>query len=240
LFSKVDHHIHYFRDLTGYERIYGIGPNRSSFVPFKANLLSGVAGPPSINEGEYILCFGRSMRDYETFFDAMEKVDYIGAIPDPNPALLRAHGARFNRPLSSIPSNVRILPDFTSNAEVDILMGARIVVLPILRSSIAASGISTCLNAMLLGKCVIASAGPGISDIFSGEVITVPPEDSDALSSAIKMVLGDNNFRRHTALRGHEHAKALGGEPEFYQRVIDAIVTWMATSSVNGGMPVTL
>src|SRR4030095_15648391 len=28
------------------------------------------------SEGEYVLWFGRSLRDYDTFFDAMEKVTY--------------------------------------------------------------------------------------------------------------------------------------------------------------------
>ena len=38
LLARVDHFIHHFKDLSGYQRYFGIGPERSSFVPFKPNL----------------------------------------------------------------------------------------------------------------------------------------------------------------------------------------------------------
>src|SRR5438105_3381961 len=38
LLKRVDHFIHYFRELNGYQKIYGISPARSSYIPFKANL----------------------------------------------------------------------------------------------------------------------------------------------------------------------------------------------------------
>ena len=38
LLSRVDHFIHYFKDLDGYSSCYGITPERSSYVAFKPNL----------------------------------------------------------------------------------------------------------------------------------------------------------------------------------------------------------
>src|SRR5580704_15596734 len=73
LLRRVDLFVHYFHDITGYERYYGIGPDRSVFVPFKPNIRYRfeLSTAPA---GRYILCLGRSMRDYDTFFTAVAGV----------------------------------------------------------------------------------------------------------------------------------------------------------------------
>lgn len=239
LLRRVDHHIHYFLDLKGFEEVYGIGPQCSSYVPFKSNLF-GRNSPQAVPEGDYILCFGRSLRDYDTFFAAMEKLPYPAAIAKPDLAQMHAHGARFSRKLDQLPPNVKILPDDGStDAQIDILSGARLVVLPILSSSIVASGISTCLNAMLLGKCVIGSEGPGMSDVFPhGEILTVAPENPKALAAVIRQAWEDDTLRKKTAAAGQQFAIRQGGEPELYQRIIDRIAQWLrsgaARTSWNG------
>ena len=172
LLRRVDHFIHYFRDLRGLTRVYGIGPEHSSYVPFKVNLADRHTLKPE-PEGNYALCFGRSMRDFDTFLDAMELLpDIPGAITRPDPRVFATHHARFTRPISGIPKNVSVLEDDrTEESEIKILRNAKIVVLPILATSLVASGISTCLNAMFLEKCVIGSEGPGMSDIFTSEIL---------------------------------------------------------------------
>lgn len=225
LLSRVDRFIHYFRDLRGLTRVYGIGPERSSYVSFKVNLADRHALAPE-PEGEYVLCFGRSMRDFDTFLTAMERLpDVPGAITRPDPRVFAAHHARFTRPVSTISANVRILDDDrTEKAEVRILGNAKLVVLPILAKSLVASGISTCLNAMFLEKCVIGSEGPGMSDIFTSEVLTFPPEDPQRLAETIRRAWDDCALRRATAAAGRRFALQAGAEPELYQRIIDEVV----------------
>ena len=225
LFGRVDLFLHYFRDFSGVERTFGIAPDRSEYIPFKANLIDrGVPPAPPGAGGEYLLCLGRSLRDYDTFFDAVDSLPYPAAIPRPDFAELGRHGARFGRPLDRLPATVRVLDDDGSDQSLRRLIeGARLVVLPILPTSIVASGISTCLNAMLLGKCVIGSSGPGMSDIFSGEVMTVPPSDPAALAAAIRRAWEDDALRLRTAALGQAFALAAGGSPKLYQRVIDRV-----------------
>src|SRR6516165_1742587 len=115
LLSRVDHFIHYFRDLSGFERYFGIGADRSSFVPFKVNLADHYRVDPT-PEGEYVLCLGRSMRDFDTFLDAVERLPYPAAITTPAPDLFARHGARFTRRLDALPKNVRVLDDDGSDA----------------------------------------------------------------------------------------------------------------------------
>ena len=224
LLSRVDRFIHYFRDLRGLTRVYGILPERSSYVSFKVNLADRHALAPD-PEGEYVLCFGRSMRDFDTFLAAMERLpDIPGAITRPDPQVFAAHQARFTRPISALPSNVRVLEDDrTEESEIRILQNAKLVVLPILAKSLVASGISTCLNAMFLEKCVIGSEGPGLSDIFTSEVLTFPPEDSQRMAGAIRRAWQDSTLRRTTAAAGRRFALQAGAEPQLYQRIIDEI-----------------
>ena len=227
LLRRVDHFIHYFRDLSGYETVFGIGPDRSSFTPFKVNLVDRYRVNRADDGGDYVLCLGRSMRDFDTFFDAVERLPYPAAITRPDPALLARHGGRFTRDAARLPENVRLLEDDGSDESLmRIVKGAKLVVLPVLKSSMVASGISTALNAMILGKCVIGSEGPGMSDIFTGEVLVAPPEDAAALSEVIRRAWEDDNLRSRTAANGFEYARQAGGEPELYQRVIDQLAAW--------------
>ena len=222
LLRKVDHFIHYFRDLRGYAELYGIDAARSSFVSFKPNLRHGQEF--TVVDGEYVLCFGRSCRDFDTFFEAMEMLPYPGAIAVPDMRQLKAHGSRFTRSLDQLPANVRVLPDEGGEqAQIRILQGARLVVLPILSTSIAASGISTALNAMLLGKCVIGTEGPGMGDVFGTAVLTVPPEDPIALAALIQKAWEEKDVRASTAAVGRAYALSLGEKADLYQRIIDQV-----------------
>src|SRR5690242_18456889 len=63
LLRRVDHFINYFRQSEGYAKYYGITPARSSFIHFKPNLRYRF-DTPADPDGEYVLCFGRSRRDY--------------------------------------------------------------------------------------------------------------------------------------------------------------------------------
>ena len=221
LFSRVDYFIHYFKDVTGYQRYYGIGPDRSGYVPFKPNIRYRHDAPAN-PDGDYILCFGKSQRDYDTFFDAVAQVPYPAAIPRPDFVQLRRHGSMFSRGLSELPPNVRILDDDgSSETMVRVLSGARLVVLSVRKASICASGISTYLNAMLLGKCVIVSEGVGASDVLTDQALFVPPEDPPALAAMIRRAWEDDALRRSTAARGCQYAASLGGEPDLYRNILN-------------------
>ena len=228
LLGRVDLFVHYFNDITGYERYYGIGEGRSVFVPFKPNIRYRLAVSPS-PEGRYILCLGRSMRDYDTFFTAVETLPWPAAIPAPDFEQLKRHEARFTRRPDQLPQNVEVLEDDGSvESMFRILESARLVVLPILKTSICASGVSTYLNAMLMKKCVILTDGPGASDVLTDQALICASEDPDALASAIRKAWEDEALLHRTAEAGYNYALSLGGEPELRQRVIDAVCRYFA------------
>jgi len=230
LLNRVDHFINYFNDLSGYEAAFGISPQRSSFVPFKANLF-GMEREANTAEETYVLCVGRTLRDFDLFFSAMEMLPYPGAISQPDFQAMRQHGARFTRTVDKLPKNISVLDDDGSKeAMARVLAQAKLVVLPILKESMAASGSSTCLNAMLFGKCVIATEGPGFSDVFqNGEVVCVPPENPTALANAITQYWQDDKMRQRVASAGHRYALEAGGDLDLFQRVIESVVSWYQT-----------
>jgi glycosyltransferase involved in cell wall biosynthesis len=222
LLRRVNLFVNYFEDITGYRQYYGIGADRSVFVPFKPNIRYRFDVEPN-PDGRYVLCLGRSMRDYDTFLNAVGRLELPAAIPAPDFEGLRTHQSRFTIPLDRLPANVEVLVDDGSvESMLRMLESARIVALPILRSSLCASGISTCLNAMLMGKCVILSEGPGASDIMTDQALMCPPEDPEALAALIRRAWEDDALRLRTAETGYRYALGLGGEPELRQRVIDA------------------
>jgi glycosyltransferase involved in cell wall biosynthesis len=223
LLRRVDHFINYFKYSEGYASYYGVTPDRSSFVHFKPHL--GFRCETGFHpDGDYVLCCGRSRRDYDTFFRAIERLPYPAAIPTPDFAQLRQHGSQFSYRLDQLPSHLTLLPDDGSHeAIVRIVRGAKIVAVPLVSSNLL-GGNSIYLNAMLTGKCVIVSEGAGVSDVLTDEAIIIPGGDDQILASTIKAAWEDDQLRINTARRGYEHALSLGGEPELYQRILEVLV----------------
>ncbi len=231
LLSRVDHYSVHFKTFDGLVKYFGIPEDRISYLPFKANIRHRY--PYKVDpEGEYVLCFGRSERDYDTFFAAMSKLpDLPAAIPQPDFAGFATHSSRFTWRLDALPSNVQLLEDDGSpEALIGITEKARLVVLPILSARICPSGIGTYLNSMLMGKCVIVSTGPGSSDVLTDEALMVPPEDAGALADMIRRAWDDNALRLKIAEAGRTYAEACGGEPELFQRVLDRAVEVVSRS----------
>jgi glycosyltransferase involved in cell wall biosynthesis len=222
----IPHFVHHFRDLRGYERYYGIDPARSSYLSFKVNL--PIPESPD-SEGSYVLCIGRSERDYDSFFACMEQLPSIpAAIPAPDPAQLAVHGSLFSRSPDHLPANVRILPDDgDSESQIRMLQGARIVALPLLRDRIKASGISVYLNAMAMEKCVITNTGPGTSDVLQGEAVLIEPGDPSSLAAAIARIWNDDAERRAVARKGRAYAVNCGQEADCYRRILERAVEFM-------------
>ena len=221
LLSRVDHFIHYFKDLRGYQAHYGIGPDRSAYVPFKVNIWKTAASSLPVEEA-YVFTIGISQRDYGTFIEAISKLSYPAAMPEFSFSRFENRPPDFAWTAANLPANLELLAD-TGSAEdlVRNLARAKVVVIPTLGSSLCASGISTCLDAMYLGKCVIISEGPGASDLLrSGQAILVKAEDPEALRSAIQEAWENRELRERVAETGQRYALSLGGEKELLERVL--------------------
>ncbi len=219
LLGQVDHFIHYFRDLSGYTRYFGVKPSRSSYVAFKVNNAHLRVDGNDVAE-DYVLAAGQALRDYDTFIQAVAELPYPAAIPRFSFDGFEGRGPAFRWNEGNLPRNLTILPDTGSRADlVRYLARAKVVVIPTRATSLCASGLSTYLDAMYLGKCVVITEGPGASDLLTDQAILVPPHDPSALRAAIARVWEDGTLRRKTAEAGRAYARSLGGEQDLLSRV---------------------
>jgi glycosyltransferase involved in cell wall biosynthesis len=178
---------------------------------------------------DYIFTMGRSLRDYDTYIRAVAELPYPAAIPEFSFDDFEGKDPSFSWTRENVPRNLSVLPDTGSRADlVKNLAKARVVVIPTQASSLCASGLSTYLDAMHLGKCVILSQGPGASDLLTDQAILVPPHDVGALKAAITRAWQDDTFRGRIAAAGRAYALSVGGEPELLQRIFQQAVTALA------------
>lgn len=213
LLKKVDLHILFFNDLSGYDRCFGISAANAKFVPFKVNSWEIISlEDKESGEGEYVFCGGRSLRDLETYKLAMAQVPFPGLLLyQQDPSFMAQHGTPVD--LTGLPPNVRPeRHDGNNDTWIDYIRRAKIVVIPTFANSIYAPGLSLYLLAMGLRRCVIISEGPQTRGLLSEEAIIVPPEDRTALAQAIRKVWEDSAFRKQVAEAGRKYAEMCAGE----------------------------
>lgn len=228
LFLKnVDYFFLYFKDTTGYQRYYGIKPEKCVYIPFKVNQLGLIRShlatypePDDAFEGDKVMAIGRSLRDIDTFLHAMSRTGLPGAVLCQSQSVMESHGTRIRE--EAFPPNVTAIKhDGEDESFIKHIASARLVVIPRFYWDIKSTGISNYLMAMALGKCVIISHGPGASELLKGgEAILVPPEDPDALAMAIQTAWEQPEFRNKTARRGQQYALSLGDEDRLLKDIL--------------------
>lgn len=216
---KVDRFILHFRDTSEYERIYGIPPCKCVFVPFKVNYWEKLSPEDRSSEvEEYIFTAGRSYRDFPTFIEAMRRVDYPGLLLHEETALLKRSATDVD--LSNLPANLTAKKNEGEQSWVEYIRRAKIVVVPLLPSTMYAPGLSLYLMAMAMGKCVILTEGLATRGMLKNEAVIVAPKDPEALAVAIIQVWTDDVLRRKTADSGRRYAERCGGESRLLSDVV--------------------
>ena len=222
LFARVDLFISYARNTKGIEEIYRIPQSRFLYVPFKVNDRDTVRNLRTGDDG-YIVVAGQTRRDFGTFRRAIEDLSMPVRIVAPRQCTLSEHGSVLDD--EGWPDRVVFVRSAqTPEAFLPEIARARLVVLPILEKNITPSGISVCLVAMALRKCVVVSSGP-VADglVDAGQAIVVPAGDWRALRSAIVNACEDSELRAAIAEEGFAYAMTLGDENRLHRDVFEAI-----------------
>jgi glycosyltransferase involved in cell wall biosynthesis len=219
---RIEKMLVYFRDTGRFETEYAIPKRSFHYIPFKVNSweLAQKAVP---SDNGYIFVGGRSRRDFRTLFEAVRSLPYPVKVLTASEPEIVPHGSS----LAGItpPTNVELLyNDSDPQLFVELMANSRMVVLPILRGSMVQAGIGVYLLGMALRKCVVISAGLGVSDVLeNGEACIVPPGDVDALRQTIDTMWRDGDLRATYAERGYRYARRLGGEDELFRSVLRAV-----------------
>lgn len=229
LFRQPHLFVEYFRDTAGYEMHYGIARHRFRYVPFKVNRYEKVIRTPVRDDG-YIFCGGNTRRDFRTLLEAVRDLPYPVRIVTMPESVIGQHGSSLDE--RHLPENVQVIRHDGSESFVDHIAAARLVVLPIQKENISASGIGVYLASMALGKCVVISDGPAVRGVLpEGAALVVPPEDPLVLRAAIVRAYSDDAFRETVAGAGRRYALDLGGEERLCASVLDLLINDSAASA---------
>jgi glycosyltransferase involved in cell wall biosynthesis len=163
-------------DITFYSGLFGVSGSTFAYVPISAHVSeSSYVGP--IADG-YVFSAGRSGRDYTTLLEALHGMSVpcviVGSVHDGILASV------------STDSGTTVYLDIPRERYLELLGGACIVVVPLDAEQQLSAGQVVALEAMALGKPLIVTDMPYVTDyVHSKYSVLVPPKDSAALSAAI-------------------------------------------------------
>jgi glycosyltransferase involved in cell wall biosynthesis len=143
------------------------------FVPLGVKAAS-VWRPPT---GDHLLAFGRSARDWTTLARAARGLQQQVHVVGPNLSV-----SRDGSPLN-------VLPQVDRQRLLALIEEARAVVIPLAATERVAGQLAV-LDAMAVGRAVVATRTPGTEDYVSEQTgLLVPPADEGALREALLRVL---------------------------------------------------
>ena len=164
-------------ELELFPRTWGVDPRHVAFTSYAHTVTPDELAVPATTDGG-VFAGGNSLRDYDTLLDAVHGLDV--------PVRIETKVIPPER-LAGLPAHVDVSAIRSHDAFVDGLRRAAVVVTPILPAVNRAAGLDTYLSAMALGKVVIVTESPGVSDyVEHGRTgLVVPPADAAALRDAI-------------------------------------------------------
>ena len=146
LFKQPKVFIEYFRRTEGYTHHYGIPADKFSYIPFKVNGLEMIQQITPSDQG-YIFCGGNTRRDFNSLIEAARQIDHPVRIVTMGDGEITKHGSALST--DNLPSNVEIVRhDGERKSFLEHIAGASLVVLPVLKGNISATGISVYLSSM--------------------------------------------------------------------------------------------
>ena len=184
-------------DAATLHRRFGFPAERCEFVPFPAPALAPVQAVP---ESDYIYSAGFAHRDWPTLIEALSQLPYRAIICPGCPVEIPA-GARGR-------IEVRPMPPPEQGRK---LMAAARLVVQSLRDTELPSGPLILLDAMAMGKPVVASNVNGTRDYVEDGVdaLLVEPADVSALAQQIRRVMEDDELRRRLSVGARAKAESL-------------------------------
>jgi glycosyltransferase involved in cell wall biosynthesis len=181
-------------ELELYSRELDLPLERIQFVPSHSNILEIQRTQP----GAYGFAAGRSLRDYKTFFAAAELVDYPFVVVADRASVAHLHK----------PDNIELHCDIPRERYLELLQGARFVVIPS-KAGYRSIGQVVALEAASFGKPVIASDVLGLRDYVSHGVdgLLVAAGDVEALATAMQTLIADDAMCEQIAEKAAERVE---------------------------------
>lgn len=156
--------------------------NKTRFIPWPSNIEPSCAS----DDKGYVFAAGRSLRDWDTLIQVAQHVDFRFIIVTSRESISRL----------PIPENISIYYDITHAEYLSLLSKATIVIVPLVQSP-RSTGQAVSLEAMSMGKAIIATDTSGTKDyiqnMYNG--LLCKAYDPEDLLSKVHMLLGDIDLR---------------------------------------------
>lgn len=218
---------------------WNIAPERVTIVPTGASL--GLAAdsieaslPQELQGAEYLLYFGRLERRKGVHILGAALPDILDAHPTLKAVFVGEDLTFEGRPMADVirelcprhTSRLIFLPRMAQNELFPIIRAARLVVLPSLWENLA----NTCLEAMQLGRPVVATRGCGFEEVIEDDVsgYLAPPGDAPALAARIRSALEDKTYAERVGEAAEQRAREFNVDAmaarlaDYYQELIDS------------------
>ena len=238
MLQRVDHFIVHQRDLDGYAKYYGVSAARSTYVPFKVNVWDDVQkGAVTTRDEGYFQCVGRTNRDLPTFIKACEISGVPAMLLRPSAHEAIQHGTKV--PEDARPANLKeVIHNHGRSSWLEVIAGARAIVLPIAADAINAAGISTMLDGMALGKPIIIADSPATRGVVTEEQVALyPAGDAPALAAAMHRLHHDDDYRNKLVLAGLRYAAETQGEMRLNRNVLEVLISVVGTNPAAQSRP---
>ena len=166
---------------------FELRPQSVKYVPMHTTIKNPT--PSQHNEG-YVLAAGRSLRDYATL------VACARSCPNIPFRMICGMDDRLNNP----PPNVTVHQEVARDTYLSYLDRCTLVAVPLIPTD-RATGQVVILEAMAMGKPVIATLAPGSKDlIVNGETgLLVNPADTEGWTKAIQQLFNNPAQAKHNA-----------------------------------------
>jgi glycosyltransferase involved in cell wall biosynthesis len=167
------------------ESVLGIPASKVHQIPFHADARFFAPQPGAGGERPRIVSAGLELRDYPTMIEAVRGLDVEVCLAAASPWSKRANETTGRE----LPPNVTARA-YNYRELRDLYASAALVVVPLYETDFQA-GVTTILEAMAMGKAVIATRTTGQRDVIEdgSSGLYVPPGDPSALRAAIEGLL---------------------------------------------------
>lgn len=195
-------------DIATLATIFGVARASCTFIPFPVETRS----LPPAGQGDYVYSAGWAHRDWPTLVASLERSRL--------PAIIAPDGIS----LASVPPDVRVV-EMPPPEEERRLAGDSMCVVISMEDTHLPAGPLVLLDAMAMGKTVVATDVNGVRDYINPEEtgILVPPKDAAALSSALLRVASSPELRHRLGGNARRAATTGFSPTEFWARLDEII-----------------
>lgn len=197
-FRKIDRFI-VFSNLERelYARVFRLPPSRFEMTYWGVGPAHVTTLPAGVG-GDYICAVGGEGRDYPTFVEAMRRLPHVRAEIVARPHNLKGF---------DLPPNVTLRVNIPKGEANAIILHSRFMALPLLHAEVPCGHV-TMVNAMKMGKALVATDSRGIADyVLPGKTaLLCRPGDAEAMARDISRLWDEAALRDSLGQAGKEFA----------------------------------